>query len=155
MIQTVKMKILLNLLQVENRRKSLTYQRLVNSIDIALEEDNFELVDLPENRAAITGELPDPSSKKKGAKKIITFTNQPRNIVESQNAMNVIPNKPGVAACAESTDTHKKALDFFLPPEFIDGIVAYKNRKIEETITKYGDILNDTDKYTHVRTVAV
>ena len=137
----------------KHRLKSLTYQRLANSIDSALQEDNFELFDLQENRTTITGELPDPSSKKKGAKKKITFTNQPRNIVGRQNVMNVIPDKPGVATCAKSIDTPKKAFDCFFPPEFIDSVVTYTNRKFEETITKCGDILNDTDKYTHVRAV--
>ena len=81
----------------KHRRKSLTYQRLVNSalIDSALVEDNFELFDLPENRTSITGELPDPSSKKKGAKKkLLLLINLEKLWV----------------------DTTKKAYDFFVPP---------------------------------------
>ena len=49
--------------------KTLTYKRLVNSIDSALDENNFQLFDVPQKEVTIKGELPDPSSKKKTTKK--------------------------------------------------------------------------------------
>ena len=60
-----------------HKRKTLTYKRLVNSIDSALDENNFQLFDVPQKEVTIKEELPNPSSKKKTAKKKITFTNQP------------------------------------------------------------------------------
>lgn len=136
-----------------HKRKTLTYKRLVNSIDSALDENNFQLFDVPQKEVTIKGELPDPSSKKKTAKKKITFTNQPRISVGRQNSSNVISNKPGVAACARHIDNPKEAFNFFLPPEFIDNTVIYTNKRIEETISKCRDTLNNSDKYPHVKIV--
>ena len=51
-----------------HKRKTLTYKRPVNSIDSALDENNFQLFDVPQKEVTIKGELPDPSSKKKTAK---------------------------------------------------------------------------------------
>ena len=50
-----------------HKRKTLTYKRLVNSIDNALDENNFQLFDVPQKEVTIKGELPDPSSKKETA----------------------------------------------------------------------------------------
>ena len=54
-----------------HKRKTLTYKRLVNSIDSALDENNFQLFDVSQKEVTIKGELRDPSSKKKTAKKKI------------------------------------------------------------------------------------
>ena len=133
------------------KRKTLTYKRLVNSIDSALDENNFQLFDVPQKEVTIKGELPDPSSKKKTAKKKITFTNQPKISVGRPNSSNVISNKPRVAACARHIDNPKEAFNFFLPPGFIDNTVIYTNKRIEETISKCRDTLNNSDKYPHVK----
>ena len=108
------------------------------------------MFDVPQKEVTIKGELPDPSSKKKTAKKKITFTNQPRISVGRQNSSNVISNKPGVAACARYIDNPKEAFNFFLPLEFIDNTVIYTNKRIGETISKCRDALNNSDKYPHV-----
>ena len=128
-------------------------KRTQNSIDSALGENNFQLFDVPQKEVTIKGELLDPSSKKKTAKEKITFPNQPRISVRRQNSSNLISNKPGVAACARDIDNLKEAFNFFLPPEFIDNTVIYTNKRIEETISKCRDTLNNSDKYPLVKIV--
>ena len=44
-------------------------------------------------------------------------------------------------------------LNFFLPSEFIYNTVIYTNKRIEETISKCRDTLNNSDKYPHVKIV--
>ena len=122
--------------------KTLTYKRLVNSIDSALDENNFQLFDVPKKEVTIKRKLPDPSSKKETANKKITFTNQPRISVGKQNSSNVISNKPGLAPCARHIDNPKEVFNFFLPPEFIDNTVMYTHKRIERTISKCRDTLN-------------
>ena len=58
----------------KHRRKSLTFQRNVNSIEAALDEGNYDLFDLPLERVTIKGKIPDDSANKKNTKKDISFT---------------------------------------------------------------------------------
>ena len=44
-----------------HKRKTRTYKRLVNSTDSALDENCFQLFDVPQKEVTIKGELPNPS----------------------------------------------------------------------------------------------
>ena len=45
-----------------HRKKKLTYSRNVNSMDSALDETNYHMIELPEERKRITGYLPSKHS---------------------------------------------------------------------------------------------
>ena len=71
----------------KHQRKRLTYQRLVHSIDSALDEINYD-----EGRT-ITGTLPDENNSKN--KVPITFSNRKPNLAGRQRSSGVIRNRPG------------------------------------------------------------
>ena len=95
----------------KHRRKTLTYQQQVNSIDSALDETNYDPVPVPETVINITGYLPDPDDKKK--KKEIKFVNQEPPVVGRQKASDVIRNKPGLSSYSKEAVTVKDVWDLF------------------------------------------
>ena len=138
----------------KHRRKYLTYQRNVNSIEAALDEGNYDLFDLPLERVTIKGKIPDDSANKKNAKKDISFTNQLRNLVGRQSEKDVIKNKPGVASCAKDIDSPMETFEFFLPFEFMQKIVTITNIKIQKTIGEFSTEI-ESNKYPHIKEIDV
>ena len=107
-----------------HRKKKLTYSRNVNSIDSALDETNYHMIELPEERKGITGYLPSKHSnqkKKKSDKIEIHFSNHsPQNV-----AQNVIKNKPGVVhGNARNAATERQAFEVF----FTEEMNVYKQK---------------------------
>ena len=139
----------------EHKRKLLTYQRLVNSIETALDEHNYELFDIPIEQKTIKGQLPDITSKKKNAKREISFTNQPRVVTGRQSSKDVIKNKPGTSASAKHVDTPKKAFDYYLPLAFMEKIKNYSNERIRITLVACSEILKKSDKYPHMKPIDI
>ena len=100
-----------------HRKKKLTYSRNVNSIDSALDETNYHMIELPEERKRITRYLPSKHSnqkKKKSDKIAIHFSNHPPQNVGRQGSQNVIKNKLGVHGNARNAATERKAFEVFL-----------------------------------------
>ena len=52
-----------------HERKTLTYKRLVNSIDSALDENNFQLFDVPQKQVTIKENYPIHHQKRKQQRK--------------------------------------------------------------------------------------
>ena len=49
----------------EHRRKTLTYQRDVHSIDSSLDENNYDMFDIPAENIMVSGYAPDKADNNK------------------------------------------------------------------------------------------
>ena len=121
-----------NLLNRRTHRKKAYLSRNVNSIDSALDETNYHMIELPEERKRITGYLPSKHSnqkKKKSDKIEIHFTNHPLQNVGRQGSQNVIKNKPGVHGNARNVATERQAFEVFFTEEMMGNVVTFTNKK--------------------------
>ena len=121
-----------NLLNRRTHRKKAYLSRNVNSIDLALDETNYHMIELPEERKRITGYLPSKHSnqkKKKSDKIEIHFTNHPLQNVGRQGSQNVIKNKPGVHGNARNVATERQAFEVFFTEEMMGNVVTFTNKK--------------------------
>ena len=66
--ESVEMQAETQLVRRIHKKKQLTYKRKVHSIDSALCEDNYELIEPPLEEKIITGEVPDARSTEKNKK---------------------------------------------------------------------------------------
>ena len=140
----------------KHRKKQLTYKRKVNSIESALSEGNYELLAIPEKEKILKVEVADEESnakKKKDRKKTVEFTNIPQGTTGRQNACNIIPNKPGVAAGYRKTDNERDAFELLFTEQMVEKIVLYTNKRISETIEIIGNDIMESGKYPHVKKV--
>ena len=96
----------------KHRRKSLTYQRLVHSIDSTLDENNYDLMEAPKSKVTIEGLLPDETDRKKKIK--IKFVNQKSTVVGRQKANDVIRQKPGPSNYSKNISTPKESFSLFI-----------------------------------------
>ena len=116
----------------QHRRRTLTYQRDVNSIDTALDESNYNPVEIPSVETLVSGYIPDKEHKKKKIE--VPFTNHKPSITGRQRRCDVINNRPGLTAYSKEADTREKAFALFLTDEMIASICVYTNVRINETI---------------------
>lgn len=138
-----------NNIQRQYKRKSYTYNRLVNSIDACLEDNNFELITLPEKLETIEGLLPDPANKKK--KKKIVFQNRPRKQGGRQRACDVLPNRPGVISSAKSAKKPLEIVTLFFTDDMIKTIVDLTNVRIEVSLSRIDQEKFESSKYPHFK----
>ena len=137
-------------------KKKLTYSRNVNSIDSALDETNYHMIELPEERKRITGYLPSKHSnqkKKKSDKIEIHFSNHPPQNVGRQGSQNVIKNKPDVHGNARNAATERQAFEVFFTEEMMGNVVTFTNKKIEKTLEQIENDEFDASKNPHVKPV--
>ena len=115
------------------RKKKLTYSRNVISIDSALDETNYHMIELPEERKRITGYLASKHSNQKKSDKIeIHFPNHPPQNVGHQGSQNAIKNKPAVHGKARNAATERQAFEVFFTEEMMGTVVTLTNKKIEK-----------------------
>ena len=81
-----------------HRRKILTFQLDVNSLDASLEEKNHDKFEIPSTENVITGYIPDPTDKSKKKKLPVKFANQKPSVTSRQRRSDVITNTPGLTA---------------------------------------------------------
>ena len=134
----------------QHKRKILTYKRAVNSIDASLDEKNYDKVLLPNKVVEIIGELPDKSSKKKNAKRKVTFVNQPQIDVGRQRLRDIIRNKPGVDKSAKHAKTPLEAFHLFFTVDMVQSVVLNTNRRIENTLSQIPNKV-DSSKYPYFK----
>ena len=60
----------------QHRRRTLTYQRDVNSIDTAMDESNYNPVEIPSVETLVSGYIPDKEHKKKKSRCRLPTTNR-------------------------------------------------------------------------------
>ena len=110
----------------KHQRKRLTYQRLVHSIDSALDEINYDAFELPFEERTITGTLPDENNSKN--KVPITFSNRKPNLAGRQRSSDVIRNRPGLAPYASSVKMEEDAFSIFFTDELFAVITTLSGK---------------------------
>lgn len=115
-----------------HRRRTLTYQRDVNSIDTALDESNYDPFEIPSDRRDICGYIPVKTDKKK--KTEVHFANQTPRVTGRQRCSDVITNTPGLTSYSRNADTPEKAFSLFLTDRMIASICVHTNTRIKETV---------------------
>eukprot|EP00112_Aurelia_sp_Birch-Aquarium-sp1_P019688 Seg4924.3 transcript_id=Seg4924.3/GoldUCD/mRNA.D3Y31 product="hypothetical protein" protein_id=Seg4924.3/GoldUCD/D3Y31 len=130
------------LIEATRKRKKLTWMRLVNSINSALDPDNFDSMVLPagDDQRTIIGYL---GPKKNPNTDKIIWTQRPPSGAGRQSICNVLGGSPGsVKGDAKSVSTPREAFELFINHIMISDLVSYTNARIAETKEKIGDIAN-------------
>ena len=121
------------------QRRQLTYQRLVHSIDSALDENNYDALQLPRKKHILRSKAVDKENK---IEYKLKFSNQPPLPEGRQASQDILRNKPGVKGSAKNAKTPKDAFDLFFIDEICKKIVFYTNKHIEKTLS---NLPPDTD----------
>ena len=121
------------------QRRQLTYQRLVHSIDSALDKNNYDALQLPRKKHIICSKAVDKQNK---IEYNLKFSNQPPPPEGRQASQDILKNKPGVKGSAKNVKTPKDAFDLFFTDKICKKIVFYTNKHIEKTLS---NLPPDTD----------
>ena len=111
-------------------RKQLTYQRKVNSIDAALDEANYNAVEISLVARRVVGKLPAPTNDNKKNKENIYFSNRPAIVTGRQGIQDIIRIIPGVSAIGRTAKTSMEVFSLFLTDEMLTEIVLETNKQL-------------------------
>ena len=130
-------------------KRKLTKNKLVNSIDSALNEGNYRELILPENDEIHVGYL---GSRKKKDTMTIQWSEKKPTIRGKQKHYDVITEKPGLkGALAKSADTPRKAFELFFTPDMQQIIVEMTNKRIDLYLEKLPDEIKESNKYSYLK----
>ena len=133
-------------------KRPRTSLRLVNSIDAALEEDNYEPMDVSGVARWTTWKAKLGPKKSKTAE-TITWTDEPPEDRGRQRQCDIVKEKQAPRTReARSCKTPREVFDLFITRSMVDTVVQSTNKRIQETINKLGDALEDDDTKPFVRT---
>ena len=123
------------------RRKKLTKNRLVNSIDSALDLDNYNAFVLPEQEKSMSGTIRIDNNRNNHEK--IDFKNKPNDDPRGrQNRANVITGSIGLRTKAKNVHTEREAFELFICPDMLDSVINHTNVKINKLIDKLPNDFN-------------
>ena len=123
-------------------------QRLVHSIDTALDLNNYNPFELPDEHKTKKGIVKD---RHKNNDIHYKFANQPTNAhVGRNNRANVIRGREGFAPFAKDTRTNKEAFEHFITRDIIHKVVNYTTLKIEKLVAELPDDF-DNNKYPFIK----
>ena len=136
--------------ETRNRKKQLTKNRLVNSIDTALDLDNYNMFPIAEEKMTKQGEIKDGKDSRK-----IVFVNQPSNQRNSgrQASHNIISGNPGVSAVGKAAETELDHLKLFLTDAMFTEVLTSINNRINKVIEELPE--DTSDKYTFLKPVGM
>ena len=117
----------------KHRKKQLTYQRLVNSIDSALDEANYDNLEASNRNITLTSHVPHETDKKKKIE--LKFVNVKPVTVGRQRSSDVIRQKPGLSPYLRNVSSQTEVFSLFITDEMVLCILEYTNKKIQETLT--------------------
>ena len=131
-----------------HRRKQLTSSRLVHGIDSALDLENYNAFQIPENEKQITGVIKDKNNEER-----ITFTNQPNNARNTGRIarQNVITGPIGLKRVANNATTELDHFMLFLTNPMFEQLVNNTNTKIQQFIGRLPDNFNEKFKYPFIK----
>ena len=133
----------------------ITYStnRLVNSIDSAFDESNFDPVQDFSEETLLPGLL---EPKKKGqAKKRIKWTSKQPISTGHRGRQNVILEKPGPMHHSRTAASPLNLWKLFLSDEIIHEIVVHTNEKITAFRNNLSNEILQNDKYTYIHTTDI
>ena len=106
---------------------------MVNSIDAALDPDNYDTKELPTPKKPRTWTAKLGPAKKKDVE-TIGWTDQPPVPQGCQRRCDIFTVEPGLwSTDARDAETMLDAFNLFIDPRMVDEVVAAMNRKIEQT----------------------
>ena len=133
-------------------KRPRTSLRLVNSIDAALEEDNYEPMDVSGVARWTTWKAKLGPKKSKTAE-TITWTDEPPEDRGRQRQCDIMKEKQAPRTReARCCKTPREVFDLFITRSMVDTVVQSTNKRIQETINKLGDALEEDDTKPFVRT---
>ena len=133
-------------------KRPRTSLRLVNSRDAAFEEDNYEPMDVSGVARWTTWKAKLGPKKSKTAE-TITWTDEPPEDRGRQRQCDIVKEKQAPRTReARSCKTPREVFDLFITRSMVDTVVQSTNKRIQETINKLGDALEDDDTKPFVRT---
>jgi len=132
------------------KRRRLTYQRDVNSINASLEESNYNLLDEPEEPKTVTGYVPDPTKRNKKDKMPVRFVNKRPKGNGTPPASQVIRNKPGVAPEVPDINCPEEAFEYYFTEEAFGKLVHLTNPRIQETVDAMNIPEEQMHRYTYI-----
>ena len=139
-------------IETRNRKKQLTKNRLLNSIDTALDLENYDRFPLPEAELSIQGEIKEGKNSRK-----INFSNHPSNMRNSgrQSSHNIVSGKPGVKNLGKSAKTELDHLKLFLTDDMLTEVITNTNCRINEFIKNLPDNFNENVLYPFIKTIDI
>ena len=131
-----------NIIQVARanrlRRRQLTSQRLVHSIDSAIDLNNYNPFELPNEHKTIEGIVKVDRNKNNDIH--YKFDNRPTTThVGRNNRANVIRGRQGVAPVAKDTRDNREVFEHFINGDMIYKLVTYTNQNIDKLISELPD----------------
>ena len=115
---------------VVRHRKTLTCNRIVNSLEKSLHIDSYELFPLPSGVETLHAVM--EKGKKNQPEKKIEWVNKPPTVAGRQGAENIVRNKGGPINQGKDAVTPIAAMNLFLNGEYVEQIVSSTNRKIDK-----------------------
>lgn len=133
------------------QRRQLTKNRLVNSIDTAINMDNYNPYEIPEEVKYIESVV--KVDKKQEHNIVRTFQNQPPSInIDRNNRANVITGRQGTRQKARLTPTPRTAFELFFTEAMMTKIVLFTNRKIQCLLSKRPEnFIAENSKYYYMK----
>lgn len=125
--------------------------RLVNSMETALNSENFRPHILPSTETRYSVHVTADKKRKRKERKIVWTTKAPPTAhLGPQDIMS----KPGsICAKAQAAKSHVDLWSLFFTPEMVTKICAYTNTKIEEDIVKKGFTKEDLATKSHIKPI--
>ena len=132
--------------------KILTKKRLVHDIDSALNEGNYDPMELPDGETTewetLTGHI---GPKKNPNTPIIQWTDEPPNAAGRKAKYDIVYGKPGVTPAGKHAKHPRQALELFLSPVIVNLIVMETNKKIAKTLSNLPTGSVENDRYSHYK----
>ena len=125
---------------------------MVNSIDAALDEANYDPLLPADKIITLQSQVPDETDKKK--KIDLQFKSVKPAIVGRQKSSDVMRQKPGLSSYSKNVTIPKEAFSLFITTDMLLLILSYTNTRVQETLDKCKELLERCDKYPHVRLVS-
>ena len=137
------------------KRRQLTKNRLVNSIDAAVNIDNYNPYPIPEILKSIESVVKVDRNEENNI--VRTFQNRPSNQnVGRNNRANIITGRQGPQPKATHTPTPRSAFELFFTEDIMREIVLCTNRKVQRTLSKLPEnFVAQNSKYTYMKETTI
>ena len=137
------------------QRRLLTKQRIVNSIDAAVNLENYNPFPIPHEMRTIESVFKVDNKKQINDIKR-TFQNQPpTGNVGRNNRANVITGRQGPQPKATNTPSLRAAFELYFTNELVSSIVSCTNKTIRRTLSVAEDLIAQNSRYSYMKETTV
>ena len=125
-----------------------TKKRLVRDIDSALDERNYDVLELDDADVEEVEVIIE--KKRKEVIKKVTWTTKKPDLFQKHGRSDVITNRPGVKRCFWNATNIADAWNLFIDPQMIEHIVDCTNECIREKIANTPQSRKESNKIVHL-----